>query len=139
MSCAPHIRLNTIKTPRYRLRKSSISPSALLLSCSFMRSICSFSFLSAAACISFSLFLMFFSRSDTAVSRLPTLSSLSQSRTFSFFSSCCRFSFSFLCDSALFIKSSAFFFSSEAFFSCKSLSLLVTFCSVSCCTCCRSS
>ena len=131
-SCAPQIRQITTKMPVNRLRKLSISLSARLLSHVFMRSFSSFIRLSALACTSFSFSAAFFSLSDTALSRLSTDMSLSLS-AFSVLS------FLFLCNSALFFSSSAFFFSSAALFSCKSLSLCITFCSVSCCTCCCSS
>ena len=131
-SCAPQIRQITMKMPINRLRKLSISLSARLLSHVCMRSFSSLILLSALACTSFSFSAMFFSLSDTALSRLSADMPLS-------FKALSVFSFFFLCNSALFFSSSALFFSFSAFFSCKSLSLCITFCSVSCCTCCRSS
>ena len=129
MSCAPQIRHTTMNTPIYRLRKSSISWSARLLSRSCIRSCASFIFLSASAFILLSFWAIFFSLSDTSLSLLPA----DVSRSFSVFS---VLSFFFLCNSAFFFSSSALFFSSSACFSCLSLSLRITFCSVSCCTCC---
>lgn len=127
-SCAPQIRHITTKIPINRLRKFSISLSARLLSHSCMRSFSSFIRLSALACTSFSFSAAFFSLSDTALSRLSTDMPLS-------FNAFSAFSFCFLCNSALFFSSAAFFFSSSACFSCLSLSLRITLCSVSCCTC----
>ncbi len=131
-SCTPQIRHITTKIPIKRLRKFSISLLARLLSHSCMCSFSSFIRLLALACTSFSFSAAFFSLSDTALSRLSTEI---RSSSISFLS----FSFFFLCNSTLFFNSSAFFLSSPACFSSLSLSLRITLCSVSCCTCCRSS
>ena len=130
-SCAPHIRLINMNMAEYRLRKLSISLSARSSAFARICEVCSFSFLSAASCISFSFLPIFLSLSDTAVSRLLTLCSRLSTDTLLSFKVLSALSFFFLCSSAL-------FFNSLACFSCKSLSLLVTLCSVSCCTCNRS-